>query len=229
MKSSLFLLALAILLSACGSSRPIVEDETISPVLVPQAPKKPDVAPVETAVRELDKAVTSARGEVARAEQTLTESKRMSDHLRQVVDSSYEEADEASRRALALIREAASQAAQKLDTVTRQLSTASEKLLEAETQSEKLTAEVSTLRSELAVQTAAVENNREMAIAANERTMKANDKKDEYRNALTEAEAQVEIERSAAARIRGHRFKLLIATGVLLAMVVILGYLILKI
>ena len=229
MMKTLALSLVSFLLVACASPPPKIESRTIAKVEIPPTPKAPDLVPVEDSMRRLDSAVTGAKREMARAEDTLKDSRRMSDHLRKVVDDSFAEADAAAQVALKSIREAAATAAARLDELTGFLADASTALATAESEVELLEIEVSTLKVDLALESSHVTQLAEIARTANARVDEANDQKDEFQNALTTATAQVEIEKAEAARVRGHRFKLILLSSGLLLIVVVLTYLMLRI
>ena len=216
-------------LSSCAAPPPAIESRTIAKVEIPIAPKAPDLAPVSESMRKLDSAVSNAREEMVRAGDTLKDSKRMSEQLKKIVDTSFEEADEVAQVALKSIREAAAAASSRLEEVSAMLSAAGDKLAAAEEEAETLGLEVETLNLDLSLQSSHVEQLRHTATVANARVDEANAQKDEFQNALTTATSQVGTFETEVARLKGQRFKLALTSIILLLIVGGLSYVILKI
>jgi len=227
MKISACLLLLAFLVS-CGSSPPL-EEKTIPQVSIPAAPAVPDVSPVESVSRELRDDVAAARDGVRLAAGGIAAAGAAAARLEELTAAAYREADEVAKKALLQIQEAAQATSLKLSETAAMLDAATSKLAEANLKSGELTAEVSDLKRDLALQSARVEEFREIAAVANHRIDEANEQKDNFRNALTEASADVATAEKEVARVARHRRWLLITSIVLLLCVGGLSYIMLKI
>ncbi len=220
---------LAVALVSCGTdpAGPVVR--IIPKVRVPAAPEPPDLSKVEETTRGLKKEVREAREEVRRASETVREGRADAARVRAMTEEALESADEVAKVALVEIREAAEMTVGRLEKSAALLEEVEVKLEKANLKSEELGAEISDLKRDAALQTAAVEGFRQVALVANDRLERANDQRDEFAGAVAEATAKVAVLKEEVTRVKKQRTGMVIACLVLTVLCGGMGYVLLKI
>ena len=220
----LFILAIA----SCTTKQEPPKTTSVLTVPIPATVKTPKVDPVKKSLDSLVSKVDSAESQVVKASQTAADSAASVARLQKVIDDQFYIADSGGQVDMEKIKKAAIEAETKVRETQEQLNVAVALLGTTQGNTKDLYAKISSLRSEIAVQSNQIEQFRSAAVVANQRLTFALSERDKFANSLSSVTADIAVQDSKITRLKKHRFWLIAGISCLVITNCGLAYLLFK-